>query len=591
MENQKIEDMNLAELRHDLYGPLNIIKGFCELIIEDLEVESSPLKIIDPLKDICDWTNTLKFLISSSLNQEVLEQSFGTLNSDLRETINWNPLEDYIDRIHQTCHRLLEASSDFPEVTNDLNKIYISTNSFKKLVSECKTSLKVAILTEQVSPASTPLIQDKIQSHSANALKVSAIDIKNEPLKVESNIKQKKYNVLVVDDNEYNCQLLSHHLEKQGYFVTTTTNGDSAKKLINDYIYDLVLLDIIMPVMDGYQVLSWLREKQFKNIPVIVISSIDDVSSIARCIEMGAEDYLHKPFNPIFLKARIEATLEKKRLRDQEVLFLEKIAFSNQKIMSLNAKLKEENNRLSSELEIAQELQKMVLPKQEEFDSIEDLEISAYMRPADEVGGDYYDVIQHHGHTIIGIGDVMGHGLKSGVLMLMLQTAVQTLVDRDGNISVNFLEGLNKVLCRNMQRMNVYKTLTLSLLDYHQGKLSITGQHEEIIIVRASGQVEIIDTIDLGIPLGLEEHISGYVNYHELELFKGDLVVLFTDGVTEAVNKIGEPYGMERLCQSAVKNLSLPISKIKESIILDVQSHADNVDFHDDITLLLLKKK
>ncbi|HCA97976.1 MAG TPA: hypothetical protein DEP38_26245, partial [Cyanobacteria bacterium UBA9226] len=106
---------------------------------------------------------------------------------------------------------------------------------------------------------------------------------------------------------------------------------------------------------------------------------------------------------------------------------------------ALNEKLKAENIRLSAELEVTRKLQKMILPKQEELDAIEELEIAGFMEPADEIGGDYYDVFSENGRVKISIGDVTGHGLESGVVMLMTQTAVRTLQESNQTDPVQFL--------------------------------------------------------------------------------------------------------------------------------------------------------
>jgi putative two-component system response regulator len=125
--------------------------------------------------------------------------------------------------------------------------------------------------------------------------------------------------ILVVDDNETNRAMLSRRLAAQGYAVTTAEDGPSALRLLQTQPFDLVLLDIMMPGMDGYEVLQRLKQDQLlRHLPVIVITAVDDVDSTVRCIEMGAEDHLHKPFNPTLLRARVGACLEKKRLYDQE---------------------------------------------------------------------------------------------------------------------------------------------------------------------------------------------------------------------------------------------------------------------------------
>lgn len=138
--------------------------------------------------------------------------------------------------------------------------------------------------------------------------------------------------VLIVDDNEVNRDLLAKRLQRQGYGVTVVSNGFEALEMMASMSLDLVLLDIMMPQMNGYQVLETLKaDPALRHIPVVMISAVNDIDSIVRCIELGAEDYLSKPFNPVLLKARINACLEKKRLRDQEQAYLKKLAEEQEK--------------------------------------------------------------------------------------------------------------------------------------------------------------------------------------------------------------------------------------------------------------------
>jgi DNA-binding NtrC family response regulator len=130
----------------------------------------------------------------------------------------------------------------------------------------------------------------------------------------------------VVDDDETNRRILSDRLEAEGHKVSVAANGRLALELIQKERFDLVLLDILMPEMDGYQVLKTLKSHPtVREIPVIVLSALDEIESAVRCIEMGAEDYLTKPCNQVLLRARIGACLEKKRLRDQEVVYLQDV--------------------------------------------------------------------------------------------------------------------------------------------------------------------------------------------------------------------------------------------------------------------------
>ena len=139
-------------------------------------------------------------------------------------------------------------------------------------------------------------------------------------------MKPEQGRVLVVDDNEVNRDLLARRVRRQGHTVTLAGDGVEALELIQSQPFDLVLLDIMMPRMNGYQVLEHLKsDPNLRHIPVIVISAVDDINSVVECIELGAEDYLPKPFNAVLLTARISNCLEKKRLRDQERFYLEQL--------------------------------------------------------------------------------------------------------------------------------------------------------------------------------------------------------------------------------------------------------------------------
>ncbi|MBW4656035.1 MAG: response regulator [Kaiparowitsia implicata GSE-PSE-MK54-09C] len=132
--------------------------------------------------------------------------------------------------------------------------------------------------------------------------------------------------LLVVDDNEMNRDLLTRRLQRQGHDIVVAEHGKDALEKMRQHTFDLVLLDIMMPELNGYQVLEYIKQDpDLRHIPVIMISALDDIDSVVRCIELGAEDYLFKPFNPILLKARIGACLEKKHLRDQEQAYLKQL--------------------------------------------------------------------------------------------------------------------------------------------------------------------------------------------------------------------------------------------------------------------------
>ncbi|RFP60041.1 MAG: stage II sporulation protein E [Limnothrix sp. CACIAM 69d] len=247
--------------------------------------------------------------------------------------------------------------------------------------------------------------------------------------------------------------------------------------------------------------------------------------------------------------------------------------------------------KTQAELEIAHRLHKMLLPPKSELAAIEPLEIASFTAAAAEVSGDYYDVICQGDHIKIGIGDVAGHGLESGLLMLMIQMAARTLLAACEHNSARFLNTINRAIYENLQRMNLHKHATLALLDYQGGRLCLTGQHEEVIVVRSSGTIERFDTMDLGFPIGIEPDIAHWVQKATLELKTGDVVVLYTDGITEAQGDRQMAYGVERLCWVTCQQRDRPASEIVAAIVADLRSHLNQQQPEDDMTLLVLKQR
>ncbi|MDT3378593.1 SpoIIE family protein phosphatase [Labrys neptuniae] len=318
------------------------------------------------------------------------------------------------------------------------------------------------------------------------------------------------------------------------------------------------------------------RKLQAKDYSVRVhIPTKDEVGEVGVAFNRMAEEISYHTEN-------LEKLVED-RTRDLESANLE--------ISSLNEQLRSENLRLGAELDVARQIQKMVLPKERELAAMPGVEIAAYMRPADEVGGDYYDVLRDGKKLKVGIGDVTGHGLESGVLMLMVQSVARALQETGENNPAQFLDRLNRAIFKNLERTNSDKHLSLSFLDYEDGKLTLSGQHEEVVVVRAGGGVERIDTIDLGFPIGLEKDISPFVATRNIAFASGDVVVLHTDGVTEAEGGKGELFGLDRLVESARQRHGSSAEEIKNGIIQDLMDYIGTSKIHDDITLVVIRHR
>ncbi len=262
-----------------------------------------------------------------------------------------------------------------------------------------------------------------------------------------------------------------------------------------------------------------------------------------------------------------------------------------------------ENMRMGAELDVSRQLQKVILPTSEEILAIDNLEIAAFMEPADEIGGDYYEVLQHDDGVLFAIGDVTGHGLESGIVMLMIQSIIRAQSNISGYDLVTMLQVANKTIHDNISRMNSEKNLSLMLLDYNRtiegesleegeaaGEINYSGQHESLIIVRNNGELEELDTDELGFPIGLVENADEFFKQRSVKLYKGDTVVLYTDGITEAANADHELYGIERLCRVIKSNYLKKSEEIKDIIINDVKQHVGKQKVFDDLTLLVIKQ-
>lgn len=397
--------------------------------------------------------------------------------------------------------------------------------------------------------------------------------------------------VLLVDDQVMVAEAVRRMLDSENN-ISFFYCGDPAQA-INTAIEispTVILQDLVMPDIDGIMLVKFFRSHpSTKNIPMIVLSTKEDPKLKAEAFAVGANDYLVKLPDRVELIARI-------RYHSRAYLNLclaeeraTQLAVANDEISKLNARLKQENFRLSTELDIARKIQSMILPKTKELSGFSQLDIDGFMEPASEVGGDYYDVWQSNGIVRISIGDVTGHGLESGVLMLMVQAAVRAISALDIHSPIDFLRALNKVIYDNVNRMNSDRSLTFILLSYEKNKLLISGQHEEVIIVRKTGKIERIDSIDLGFPIGLEEEIKDFLHCIEIPFNSGDTVVLYTDGIVEAQNNKNEFYGLERLCDCITQHSQKTAAEIRQAIMTDLKSHIGKQKVYDDITLVAVK--
>jgi sigma-B regulation protein RsbU (phosphoserine phosphatase) len=381
--------------------------------------------------------------------------------------------------------------------------------------------------------------------------------------------------LLVVDDNEDNRYTLTRRLNREGYQnLTMAASGREALDKLNTQTFDLVLLDIMMPDMNGYEVLEQVKAAPaLRDIPIIMISALDEIDSVIRCIELGAEDYLNKPFNPTLLRARVGASLEKKRLRDAVRRNLE---------------------RLEQELDSARALQLAMLPNQFPACSpSHPVAVHAVMQPAREVGGDLYDCFYAGEHTFCFlVGDVSGKGASAAMFMARARSLVRITVNlwrewRTDDIDPGALmEAVNRELCQNNDD-RMFVTLFLGLIDTRSGLVSfVNAGHPPPHLISKTGETSQIDAKP-ALPLGVRQQAS--FQTRTLAIRPGDALFVCSDGVFEALNDKGDLFSIERLSQLLREaNAAEPLEMVR--VIKDaVDAFTGTAPRADDVTALALR--
>ena len=252
----------------------------------------------------------------------------------------------------------------------------------------------------------------------------------------------------------------------------------------------------------------------------------------------------------------------------------------------LLVELKKARDALWSEMELAKRIQTALLPDREK---VKGFEIAATMVPAKEVGGDYYDIVETPtGDKWVTIGDVSGHGVDSGLIMMMAQTSILSTVHSSTDYKPSaVLQSVNSILRENISRLGSDHYMTMMAIRFNESQMTLAGKHQDIIIYRSAlNKTETIPT--KGTWLGIDEDIGKYLNDVSVTIEEGDLILLFTDGITEATNRNGEMYGQVRLEQALNEYADLPVRKILDKVIEDVTVFQE--EQLDDMTLVVIKK-
>jgi phosphoserine phosphatase RsbU/P len=370
--------------------------------------------------------------------------------------------------------------------------------------------------------------------------------------------------ILIVDDVPLNVDILVEAL-KNDYKLSVAIDGERALRAVEKNQPDLILLDIMMPGIDGYEVCRRLRAAEAtRELPIMFLSALEDVANKARGFELGANDYLSKPFEILEVKARVRSLLRAKAYADA---------------------VREARER---ELSIAREIQMGFLPTDiSGSTSGTELDISAVVEPARHVGGDLFEVLRADDDTlVVVIGDVMGKGVPAALFMAMTMTLLRTLA-RQHRQPEEILRRLNdEIVVQNPRRLFV--TMACLVFDLRSGRVTgASAGHNPLVLVPASGAPRQLFGSS-GMVIGMMP--ARTYTSESLELASGDMLFLFTDGVGEAENPAEEQLGDERLLACLAGCAGRSSKEGVETLLAAVREFAAGALQNDDITILAVRR-
>jgi sigma-B regulation protein RsbU (phosphoserine phosphatase) len=377
-----------------------------------------------------------------------------------------------------------------------------------------------------------------------------------------------KAKILVVDDVPRNVRLMDLILKAEGYRVVVAYSGREALEKVETEQPDLILLDVMMPGMDGYEVCRKLRRnRRTRVLPIVMITAYErGVEKKIEALDAGADDFISKPFDRYEVMARVRSLLRVKRLHDE---------------------LLRANQRLEEELNMAREVQQAFMPQ--EYPDIPGLEFSHKYIPTFAVGGDFFDIKELSPGTVeIFVSDVMGHGPQAAMITGIIKTLLTQLSSRlasPGYLLSQINERFHNLVTSG--RLDTFATAFCMVIDTLSSKYiySNAGHPAPLLIQNRRSRVEELMS-EPGPALGMIPN-TFYEN-HERGLEDGDMLFLFTDGLQELMDRDRVQFGAAELRRAVLNNMHLPPHSFVEVIMSAADAFADGLSSSDDITLLAI---
>ncbi|MGK5091875.1 SpoIIE family protein phosphatase [Deltaproteobacteria bacterium TL4] len=455
-----------------------------------------------------------------------------------------------------------------------------------------KRVIPIATLAVPTSVSDTNPIEPQPETKASASAEEENATKDHKPIAKTSHDKPKKKQrtVLVVDDEPVNIQVLKNQLSLKDYQVLSAADGFEALSILKKEVPDLILLDLMMPRMSGYEVCTKIRETfEGVELPIIMLTAKNQVDDLVEGFRCGANDYLTKPFQKEELFARLQTHIRVKEA----------------------AESMKEAERLGIEMETAQTVQEMLIPESDPL--LKDLEVASFYKSAAETGGDWYNFRYDEklNKLDLVIGDVTGHGIPAALVTAMVESAYCALDEQQQMaLSMNqpspflmrpgyFLELMNNILCSTTGKL-YHMTMFYSLIDLQKKQLVYaSAAHNPCLIWRPSGfttdrggKAVAKSMLDLSTRGSFIGHNPGLTyEVKTLDLKTDDVIIWYTDGLIENFNHHGEEFGIRRLRQIIRSSEGRNAIQIKDRIVENAFEFYGEVPPEDDLTLVVAKVK
>jgi sigma-B regulation protein RsbU (phosphoserine phosphatase) len=399
--------------------------------------------------------------------------------------------------------------------------------------------------------------------------------------------------ILVVDDNEANRDALSRRLQRKGYTTLMAEDGPKSLAILKSQPVDLVLLDVMMPGMNGLEVLEEIRRtRAATDLPVVMATARDESQDIVKALSLGANDYVTKPLDFAVVLARVNTQLSAKSYVRKIVELEQRLSERNAELESANAKLQQNADRLREELDAAARIQQAFLPRT--LPGVAGARFSWAFEPCQELAGDALNILRLDAdHVAAYVLDVSGHGVAASLLAVAAARVLSAgsdsssiLVDKTDQVAARPAEvarQLNEKFAWDAET-GQFLTLFYAVLNARTREFSyISCGHPGAI--RISGQSKITTLEGSGLPIGLGENFE----QQTVQLDRGDRVILYSDGVTEAMNPNRQLFGKSRLTQFLVETAGIGIEESASRLLAELKKWQGGLPSHDDISILAIE--